>query len=136
VPAPHDWEDLTVLRSSIENVVRNAVHYTKPQTSVTIGLNLVGSGNLREAQLLVSDRGQGVPHGSLPRLFEPFYRVSASRGRKTGGSGLGLSIAHRIIALHGGGIAARNRETGGLEMEIRLLSCSAVGPATLESQSA
>ncbi len=87
------------------------------------------SGNSREAQLLISDQGQGVPHDALPRLFEPFYRVSASRERRTGGSGLGLSIAHRIVALHGGSIGARNREIGGLEMEIRLLSCSAVAPA-------
>jgi two-component system sensor histidine kinase CpxA len=126
--------DPDLLRSSIENVVRNAVHYTEPQTSVTIALNLLGSGNSREAQLLIGDRGQGVPDDSLPRLFEPFYRVSASRERKTGGSGLGLSIAHRIVALHGGSIAARNRETGGLEMEIRLLFCSDIAPATLESR--
>jgi two-component system, OmpR family, sensor histidine kinase CpxA len=112
--------DPTLLRSCIENVVRNAVHYTKPQTEVTVSLTHIGEGNSSRAQILVSDHGPGVPAEALPRLFEPFYRVSDARDQQSGGTGLGLSIAQRITALYGGSIHARNRDGGGLETEIWL----------------
>jgi two-component system sensor histidine kinase CpxA len=111
--------DPALLRSCIENVVRNAVLYTRPQTEVTISLEVAGNSG-GSARIRVADHGAGVPAEALPRLFEPFYRVSESRDRQSGGSGLGLSIAQRIAVLHGGGIAARNRECGGLEVEICL----------------
>ena len=57
---------------------------------------------------------------ALPRLFEPFYRVSEFCDHQTNGTGLGLSIAQRIAIVHGGNIRAKNREVGGLEMEIWL----------------
>jgi two-component system sensor histidine kinase CpxA len=109
--------DPTLLRSCFENVVRNAIHYTKPQTDVLITVNFVSP---HRACILVTDHGRGAPSDALPRLFEPFYRASEARDRKTGGSGLGLSIAHRIVLLHHGSIVARNREKGGLEIEICL----------------
>ena len=112
--------DPALLRSCIENVVRNAVHYTKPQTDVVISLTRTTEGGLPAARIIVSDRGAGVPEEALPRLFEPFYRVTEARGHQTGGTGLGLSIAQRIAIVDGGGIRARNREGGGLEVEICL----------------
>lgn len=108
-----------LLRSCIENIVRNAIRYTAPQTSVEISL-LLDSGSPAKAHLTVQDRGPGVPPEALPRLFEPFYRVSEARERESGGSGLGLSIAQKVVVLHGGVITARNREGGGLIVEIHL----------------
>jgi two-component system sensor histidine kinase CpxA len=70
------------------------------------------------ANVTVSDHGPGVPEEALQRLFEPFYRVSEARERASGGSGLGLAIAQKVAALHGGSIVARNREGGGLAVEI------------------
>jgi two-component system sensor histidine kinase CpxA len=110
--------DPTLLRSCIENVVRNAVLYTKPRSDVVIALKLVRAGESNSARVSVADHGGGVPPEALPRLFEPFYRAPESRDRKSGGSGLGLSIAQRIAILHGGNIQAHNRESGGLEIEI------------------
>jgi two-component system sensor histidine kinase CpxA len=111
--------DPALLRSCIENVVRNAVHYTKPQTEVAVSLALVG-GSSDSARILVADHGDGVPEEALGCIFEPFYRVTEAREHQTGGTGLGLSIAQRIAIVHGGSIRARNRDGGGLEMEIRL----------------
>ena len=68
----------------------------------------------------MADRGDGVPPDALDRLFEPFYRVTEGDEHKTGGTGLGLSIAQRIAIVYGGNIRARNRNGGGLEMEIGL----------------
>jgi two-component system sensor histidine kinase CpxA len=112
--------DAALLRSCFENVVRNAVRYTRPGTAVEINLELENNHSSRRATVLIEDHGPGVPADALPRLFEPFYRVSQSRDRSTGGSGLGLSIAQKIVALHGGTIVARNREPDGLSIKIEL----------------
>jgi two-component system, OmpR family, sensor histidine kinase CpxA len=111
--------DSALLRSCVENVVRNAVRYTRPRTSVVVSLDFVDEES-RSARVLVVDHGEGVPQEVLHRLFEPFYRVSESRDHQRGGTGLGLSIAQRIALLYGGSILARNREGGGLEIEICL----------------
>jgi len=105
-----------LLRSGIENVIRNAVRYTAVGTSVDVALQW----KLETAELSVRDRGPGVPETELAHIFEPFYRVSAARDRASGGVGLGLSIAERTVKLHGGCIEARNAEEGGLLVTIRL----------------
>ena len=122
--------DPALLRSCIENVVRNAVHYTKPRTEVAVSLALVVGGS-DAARILVADHGDGVPQEALGRIFEPFYRVTEAREHQTGGTGLGLSIAQRIAIVHGGSICARNRDGGGLEMEIWLPVSVAKPPAGL-----
>jgi len=111
--------DANLLRSCFENVVRNAVRYTRPDSSVEV--HLACKKNVaQKAVILVEDRGPGVPPDALARMFEPFYRVEESRDRATGGTGLGLSIAQKVVVLHGGTIQARNREGGGLIVEITL----------------
>jgi two-component system, OmpR family, sensor histidine kinase CpxA len=110
--------DPALLRSCIENVIRNAVYYTKPRTEVLVSLRRASEAR-PSAQIVVVDRGQGVPEQALPRLFEPFYRVPESPERKPRGTGLGLAIAQRIAITYGGSIRARNVNDG-LEVEIRL----------------
>src|SRR5262249_883739 len=66
--------------------------------------------------------GPGVPDKDLSLIFEPFYRVGAARDRAGGGEGLGLAIAARAVALHGGAISANNRHRGGLAVTIELPS--------------
>ena len=67
----------------------------------------------------VRDHGPGVPEFDLERIFEAFYRVAPARDSDSGGVGLGLAIAARIMALHGGGTKARNATDGGLIVELR-----------------
>lgn len=105
-----------LLASAIENVVRNAVYYTKGAQPVCVRLTEDGD----YAVLRVRDHGPGVPEASLPLLFRPFYRVDDSRVSSTGGTGLGLAIAERAVSLHGGTIQARNESSGGLAVEIRV----------------
>jgi two-component system sensor histidine kinase CpxA len=116
--------DPALLRSCIENVTRNAVRHTKPETSVVIALTFGDHGTSKSAHVLVSDQGEGVPSDALVQLFEPFFRVAVAQSPGIDGTGLGLAIAQKVALLHGGGIAARNREEGGLEMEIRLPASS------------
>jgi signal transduction histidine kinase len=104
-----------LLRSAIENVVRNAVRYTAPGTTVEVTLRW----RMDTAILNVRDRGPGVPESDLVHIFEPFYRVSEARERASGGVGLGLSIADRTVKLHGGSIYAENVPDG-LQVTIEL----------------
>jgi two-component system sensor histidine kinase CpxA len=107
-----------LVRSAIENVVRNAVRYTRPNTSVLIRLLHASGSDI--ATIVVEDEGPGVPEAELAHMFEPFYRVDQARERHTGGAGLGLAITHRVAGLHGGSVAATNREQGGLAIRITL----------------
>jgi two-component system sensor histidine kinase CpxA len=112
--------DPALLRSAIENVVRNATRYTPAGTTVKIRAEIAERGNSREAVIRVSDAGPGVPDDSLDKIFRPFYRIDDARVRSTGGVGLGLAITERAVRLHGGSVKASNLPEGGLSVEIRL----------------
>jgi two-component system, OmpR family, sensor histidine kinase CpxA len=114
--------DPDLLRSAVENVVRNATRYTTEGTTVEVRLERqqAANGDGEEIIVRVLDCGPGVPDQALPKIFEPFYRLDDARNRQTGGAGLGLSIADRAIRLHGGQLRASNRKEGGLQVEIRI----------------
>ncbi|CAB3810786.1 Sensor histidine kinase WalK [Paraburkholderia fynbosensis] len=68
----------------------------------------------------VSDRGAGIPAHAFEQVFAPFFRLEQSRNRSTGGMGLGLTSARAVIRAHGGDIALRNGQCGGLEVCVTL----------------
>lgn len=107
-----------LLRSAIENVVRNAVSYTLEGTEVEI--SLAPSPDQQSAVILIRDHGPGVPDSALQNIFEPFFRVEDARDRLSGGAGLGLSITDRVIRAHGGSVRAHNHPDGGLVIELIL----------------
>ncbi len=110
----HGNRDL--LRSAIENVLRNAVRYSPAGGLVDVTVERSAGG----LSILVRDRGPGVPESDLGRIFEPFYRVAESRDRDTGGEGIGLAITSQVMIAHGGSATARNHAGGGLEVLLRL----------------
>lgn len=112
----HVRAEADLLTSAIENVVRNAVNYTAPNTTVRLRLDSVEG----QARLRVCDCGPGIAAGDCARIFEPYFRTDSARQRKSGGSGLGLAIAKRAIERQGGRIHATNAQSGGLEVEILL----------------
>lgn len=83
-----------------------------------------------------ADNGNGVDEEHVDRLFDLFYRVDSGRSRKSGGSGLGLPVVHKIISMMGGGIRVENVETGGLRFIFSLpvaeIGLAAVGGPTAE----
>ena len=114
--------DLELLRSSFENIIRNAVRYSPPGSQVGITARRMKGPTHRDecAEVIIYDQGPGVPEKDLALIFEPFYRVDAARDRAGGGEGLGLAIAARAVGLHNGVIEARNLQTGGLVVSVTL----------------
>jgi two-component system, OmpR family, sensor histidine kinase CpxA len=109
-----------LLHSAIENVVRNAIRYTGSGTSVEVRLACENSSRGARVRLVVRDYGPGVPESELKNIFQPFYRVTGARDRQSGGAGLGLAIAERVVRIHGGTIHAENAPPHGLNIEIDL----------------
>lgn len=120
-----------MLRSAIENVLRNAIFYSGQGPRVDAGrveAGPVDAGRVDVqltlehgmARIAVRDNGPGVPETALPKLFSPFYRVDDARGAATGGSGLGLSIVSGAVKVHKGTVGARNLTPHGLEILIEL----------------
>ena len=104
---------LLALKRAFWNVVGNAVKYG---SHVTVMVDETPAG----FAITVEDDGPGIPDGDMESVFHPFVRLEESRGRETGGSGLGLTIARAVVLAHGGEIALANRPEGGLRVTITL----------------
>lgn len=121
-----DSEDVCVttgareqLRRAIENVVRNAIRYTRPSTDVEITVRRQPPPALSSAVIQVRDHGPGISSEHLENIFLPFYRVPAIHGEPISGdpisgAGLGLAITERIVRMYGGSVSAANAPGGGL----------------------
>jgi len=107
--------DRELLYRAIENVVRNAIRFSPSGGLVSIAAEAAAGVVL----VRVGDQGPGVPAELLGRIFEPFFRVGSARDRDSGGNGIGLAITARVVGLHGGSAIARNRDAGGLQVELR-----------------
>ena len=108
--------DIALIERVITNVLENALAHTPEEGHVS--LSLIPSGKSQE--LRIADTGSGIPPEDLPYIFKRFYRADKSRSRMQSGTGLGLAIAKEIVGLHGGDIAAENREPGGALFRITL----------------
>jgi len=108
-----DWQRVNQV---LHNLLENAVAYT--HKGGTINVAAVKQGDWVEVS--VSDTGEGIPAEDLPNIFERFYRVDKSRARVTGGSGLGLTIAKRLVEAHGGTITVQSKPGKGSRFSFTL----------------
>ncbi len=108
--------DPTLLHRATENILRNALRYSPENEVVTIELTHDES----YFYIHIYDKGAGVPESQIEKIFNAFYRVDTAREKKTGGFGLGLSIAKEAIRLHGGAITARNIVNKGFLVKISI----------------
>jgi len=88
----------------LRNLLENAVAHTAKGGSITVAAKQQDNW----VEVSVTDTGEGIPADDLPNIFERFYRVDKSRTRATGGSGLGLTIAKRLVEAHGGKIKVQS----------------------------
>ncbi len=107
------------LQSAVENIIRNALKYTKDK----IKLHIFLQEEEEEEEFLkirIDDNGSGVHPEELKKIFYPFYRVDETRTRTTGGTGLGLAIVSNVVKGHQGKVWAEKSPLGGLAMTISL----------------
>lgn len=102
-----------VLKRALTNVIDNAVKF-----GGSANVQLQDTGQF--LVIVVEDEGPGIPDSEIEDVFNPFYRIEASRSHDTGGVGLGLSVARSIVDAHGGEITLANRSEGGLRVTIEL----------------
>jgi two-component system sensor histidine kinase SenX3 len=104
------------LVSAVTNLVDNAVKYSEPGSTVTLLARTDGAW----VDVVVRDRGIGIPRRDLERIFERFYRVDRARSRETGGTGLGLAIVRHVASNHRGEVRVESREGVGSTFTLRL----------------
>ncbi len=112
---PVVFADIGMAERVIRNLLDNAVRYTPEKGKVHVRLGREGSA----VTLTVTDDGPGIDPEDLPRIFERFYRGKAAREGYSGGAGLGLAIASRIMELHGERIAVDSRPGEGAVFTVR-----------------
>lgn len=111
--------NLSLLASAVENIIRNALKYTKNRICLTI--NLYRNENDDDfLQIRVDDNGLDLPPEEFHNIFKPFYRVDEARTRETGGTGLGLTIVYNVVSEHQGKVWAEQSNLGGLAVTIQL----------------
>lgn len=96
--------DADKMERIIDNLIRNAISYSYPNSEIGIILKKTDS----EIQITFQNSGKTISKEKLHRIFEQFFRLDSSRSSKTGGSGLGLAIAKQLVEAHGGTIQAES----------------------------
>ena len=118
------YADRMLLARVLDNLVRNAVQYNRAGGHVAITAEVEESAGTEwtaaHTVLRVTDTGHGIPDSDREKVFERFYRVERSRNRRTGGAGLGLSIASEVVRLFGGTIRVAASTPDGTTVEVRM----------------
>jgi signal transduction histidine kinase len=109
--------DPVLFRRLIDNLLENAHKYT-PERSSPIELSVQRDGD--RVVFVIEDRGIGISAEDLPRVFTPFFRGDRSRSRETGGVGLGLTLAKRIVEAHQGTIDVASKVGAGTTVRVRV----------------
>ncbi len=115
--------DVNRLGQLFTNVLENSIRYTDRGGRVRVACVQNG----KDIEVSIEDSAPNVPADAMPRLFRRLYRVESSRGRQTGGAGLGLAICKRIAHALGGSISASPSGLGGLKMVVRLPAAAHAG---------
>lgn len=110
--------DGVLLYRAIDNILRNAIHYTRNDSIIV--LRISEDRHSSNVLLCISDHGPGLYEGDLVSIFEPFFRSGQTDQPHGDGYGLGLAITRSIVHSHEGRLIARNREHGGLDIEVSL----------------
>lgn len=97
-------------------LIDNAIKYSKDKKDIKIEFKSKHGNSI----LTVEDSGIGIPEKDIPLLFDRFYRVDESRNSKTGGNGLGLSIAKRLVTIYGGIISVESKPSLGSKFTVKI----------------
>ena len=114
--APDVTFDRTRIAQVVGNLLDNAIRHTPAGGSVTVYMYVSAA----SATVSIRDNGEGIPAETLPFVFDRLYRVDPSRSRATGGAGLGLTIARKLVEAHGGSIRAESAAGEGATFVLEL----------------
>jgi two-component system sensor histidine kinase SenX3 len=114
------YGDEALLVVALHNLISNAIQYSPKHSRVGIGVSSVDG----IVEIAVTDQGDGIPEEELERVFERFYRIDPARSRRTGGSGLGLSIVKHVVQNHGGDVKVWSQPGSGSTFTVRLPEAS------------
>lgn len=103
---PSVYADREKLARVFNNILKNAVAYSYPNTEIKVRYEELGD----SVRVTFSNRGKTIPRHKLDTIFEKFFRLDDARATNTGGAGLGLAIAREIVNFHGGAISADSSE--------------------------
>jgi two-component system OmpR family sensor kinase len=108
--------DPVLLRRALDNLLDNAGKYSEPHTTVRLRARHSGDG----VEVEVADEGIGIDAKDMEHLFTPFFRSDRSRARRSGGVGLGLALARRIVVAHGGSLSLESQPGQGTTARVQL----------------
>ena len=118
----HVRGDEDLIRSAVENVLRNAIKYASGGGPIHVETVVEKRQGRKYSTVRVTDNGPGIPEHEIGLVTKPFYRADRSRHWRQESTGIGLAIADRVTRLHGGVLGIRNKPDGGLIVEIFLPS--------------
>jgi two-component system, OmpR family, sensor kinase len=110
--------DRVMLKHAVANVLDNAEKYSLPGSPISLSVRRLEGGS--HVEIVIEDKGCGIAPLDLERVFTPFFRSDRSRTRATGGVGLGLTLAKRIVEAHGGSIVIESRIDIGTRVSVSL----------------
>ncbi|NYE59248.1 two-component system osmolarity sensor histidine kinase EnvZ [Duganella sp. 1224] len=120
-PGAHALGNATDLKRVINNLIENARRYGKTPgcdyTEIDLQCAVKGLHTAKRVTITVQDHGSGVPDDQIAQLLKPFTRLDAARGQANG-AGLGLAIVERVLTRHQAELQVRNRDGGGLQIQI------------------
>lgn len=108
--------DPALLRRALGNLIVNALRHTPAGGRIVVQVAMTSG---REAEIIVSDTGDGISPEDLPHIFDRFYRADSARLRKDSGTGLGLAIVKSIVQLHGGDISIQSKLRQGTTVALK-----------------
>lgn len=113
---PYAYGDIGLIQRVLDNLIENALRYTPAGGQITLSL----TGKSDNIMVKVADTGQGIPEDEIKHIFDRFYRLEKDRTASGKNAGLGLSIAKRIIDLHGSHIEAASKPNHGTTFSFSL----------------
>ncbi len=122
---PRVWADPRRIRQVLNNLLENAIKYSPGGGQITVAAEVEGD----HLAVSIADSGPGIPAPYLDKIFQRFFQVDAASTRRTGGSGLGLSISKGIVEAHGGRIWAESSPGQGSVFRFTLPLVQEIGPA-------
>jgi two-component system, OmpR family, sensor histidine kinase SenX3 len=122
--------DASALRSSLQNLVGNALKYGGSGGWLRVAATTAQGRSGTEVRITVADRGLGIAAADLPHIFEPFFRGAEAQSQQIHGNGLGLSIVKGIVEAHGGRVAVESAQGRGSTFTVTLPACQGEASAS------